>query len=726
MVLRASIFRLFWMLLLLLGAGCSKDDPKSGENQMVSFAFLKTDNQDLLYDCNATIDDVSGQIALSVPFGTPLTSLTAHISVAPFASVSPASESELNYAQPVTFRVTAENGDSRTYRVTVSVLPNLRIIQQFALHKSQNSFLDRDYTAQIDPDLHTITLALPADLPIDRAIPTVTVPQGSTVSPPNGSVVNFNRPVPFLVTDSTGLTQEYLVTLTSTAGRASISKLQINGALCPLNASDTTFFYSLPETGVFTSTSTFTLNAEGSSLSAFRIEAKRIVAGEATYLSFFRAGARLTVTPLNRLDEPGPPVHLVLTSLPLVEIEVAGTIVNEPKIGCFVALIDPSGKTNGSQHYFPRHKAGIEIRGGMAQGAPKKSYSIEFRSPYSDEEVALGTELFGLRDDGDWILDAMYVDKARMRNRLCTDVWNQINSVPYAIMEPKARNGTRGRFVELLLNNTYQGLYCMTERIDRKQLNTDPEEGIIYKGTGWSTATEFISGAASYSNSSDSWSGWELEFRGNQYALASPAVKWEPLRDLIRFTVESSDDQFIAELPNRFDLNNLADYLLFMNVMGADDNTGKNSFFSFYNRTYSQFFITPWDLDGSWGRKWSGSKIDIRDGEFIGVTGIMRVDSRYCRPNAFFMRTLALNPGNFRQILKNRWALHRSGEFTVTRFSERLTAYRALFTESGAWAREQKQWPANLTGITLETEHTFMLNWISNRLLQVDRYVDAL
>ena len=105
MVLRASIFRLFWLLLLLLGAGCSKDDPKSGENQMVSFAFLKADNQDLLYDCTATIDDVSGQIALSVPFGTPLSSLIAHISVPPFALVNPASESELNYTQPVTFRV---------------------------------------------------------------------------------------------------------------------------------------------------------------------------------------------------------------------------------------------------------------------------------------------------------------------------------------------------------------------------------------------------------------------------------------------------------------------------------------------------------------------------------------------------------------------------------------------------------------------------------------------
>lgn len=718
MGVRGVIGLLLGCLVCLGGMGCSKDEPQSGENRLLSFAFLPDDNSALPYVCTGVIDDASGQVAVSVPFGTPLTSLVASVSLPPFATLSPNPEIANNYASPLRFTVTAQNGATRDYRVTVTVLPNLRVIQQFVLSKSKNPFLDRDYTVQINQEQCTGSLALPAGMPIDRTIPTITVPQGSSVSPASGSTVNFNAPVSFAVTDSSGLTQNYVITITSAAETALLSSLIIEGAICPLNTADTTYFYSLRE-----GATSFTLDGEGHSLSGFQIQGKQISRGVATPLSFFVPGKKLKVTPLNRLGKEGLSVNLVLTSLPVVSIEVAGPIVNEPKVECFVTLIDPSAKTNRAEHYFARHRAGIEIRGGMAQGALKKSYSLEFRQPRSDEEVLQGTELFGLRDDGDWILDAMYVDRARMRNRISTDVWNAISTLPYAGVEPNARNGTRGRFVEVIMNGSYHGLYCMTERIDRNQLNIHADEGMMYKGTNWSTATEFISGEASFNNSSDSWSGWEIEFQGTRHLFATPPVKWEPLRNLIRFTVNASDEEFIAQMANRFDLTNLADYLLFMNIVGADDNTGKNSFFSFYSSNFTQFFITPWDLDGSWGRKWSGAKIDLREEDFIGVTGPMRVDSRYCRPNAFFQRVMALNPGNFGRLLQQRWALHRSGEFTSNRFSERLTAYGTLFTESGAWEREKKRWAASLNGIDLDTELTFMLNWITNRLQQLDNQI---
>ena len=718
MSVRRFVAFLLGCLVLFCGWGCSKDEPQSRENRLLSFGFLPEDNSALPFACTGVIDDASGQVAVSVPYGTPLTSLVASVSLPPFATMSPTPDIANNYSSPLRFTITAQNGATRDYRVTVTVLPNLRVIQQFTLSKSRNPYLDRDYSVQINQEQCTGTLALPAGMPIDRVIPTITVPQGSSVSPASGSTVNFNAPVSFTVTDNSGLTQNYVITITSAAETATLTSLLIEGAVCPLNTADTTYFYALRE-----GATSFTLDGTGNSLSAFRIEGKQISRGVATPLSFFEPGKKLKVTPLNRLGRAGKSVNLVLTSLPVVAIEVDAAIVNEPKVECFVALIDPSAKTNRAEHYFPRHRAGIEIRGGMAQGAAKKSYSLEFRQDHSDEEVLQGTELFGLRDDGDWILDAMNVDRARMRNRLSTDVWNAINTLPYAVTEPKARNGTRGRFVELIINGSYQGLYCMTERIDRKQLNIDAEEGMMYKGTGWSTATEFISGEASFNNIYDSWSGWELEYQGTNHIQAVPSVKWEPLRDLIRFTVNASDEEFIAQIPNRFDLTNLADYLLFMNIVGADDNTGKNCFFSFYSSNFSQFFITPWDLDGSWGRKWSGAKIDLREDDFIGVTGPMRVDSRYCRPNAFFQRVMALNPGNFRQILQQRWTLHRSGELTYNRFAERLNTYGTLLTESGAWAREKERWPTNLNGIDLNTELAFMLNWINNRLQQMDNLI---
>jgi hypothetical protein len=431
-----------------------------------------------------------------------------------------------------------------------------------------------------------------------------------------------------------------------------------------------------------------------------------------------------TITPVNKKGKTLTPFRLVLSTLPLVQIIHSDSIVNEPKVPCRVSVIDPSGKTNKFRFWFPPHRAGIEIRGGLSRQFPKKSYGLEFWAENINEEVSSGTALFGFRDDGDWILDAMYVDKSRMRNRLSTDIWNDLNRLPYAHLEPKAMNGTRGCFVELFINNQYGGLYCLTEKIDRNQLNLDRNEGFSYKATYWSSATEFTSGEDPASNSSATWKGWELEFQGENYLKSNPAVRWEPLRDFIRFTVNASDSEFKAQVFSRIDMSNVIDYLIFMNVMGADDNTGKNTFFSLYKSTSLPFFITPWDLDATWGRKWEGSKISLTSEDFIGVTGIPGTNSKYCRPNAFFRRLITLNPADFRIKLKNRWNALKSGPFDMNSLTERVEAYKQLFNSSGAFSRENAKWPGSMYAPDTETQ--YMLTWIESRIAQVDAYINGL
>ncbi|WP_394353193.1 hypothetical protein [Mucilaginibacter humi] len=44
-----------------------------------------------------------------------------------------------------------------------------------------------------------------------------------------------------------------------------------------------------------------------------------------------------------------------------------------------------------------------------------------------------------------------------MRNRLCTDIWNSFNNVPYIEDEPDALNGTRGYLTEVFFNDQYPG-----------------------------------------------------------------------------------------------------------------------------------------------------------------------------------------------------------------------------------------------------------------------------
>ena len=462
-------------------------------------------------------------------------------------------------------------------------------------------------------------------------------------------------------------------------GTLEISGLVVNSIYCFNDAAAGRYFYAIAPNESGNVKITF----EGRNISGYYLEGAFYANDALVQMAHFKSGDTFDLIPCNNEGKPGQSVQLVLTSLPLVNISVNGQILNDPKTVCFVSVSDPEGKTNGSQRFFPEHRAGIEIRGGLSQNFPKKSYSLEFWKSNSNEEKEDSTRLFGLRDDGDWILDAMYIDYAKMRNRLSTDIWISINKVPYIVREPGAVNGTRGRFVELFMNNSYQGIYCMTERVDRKQLNLDKMEGLSFKAYTWTYATEFINGNAAYSNTSETWDGWQLEFQGENYLKTVPVVRWESLRNFIQFTANASSGDFTSLIPAKINLDNLADYLLFTNAIGADDNTGKNTFFSVYSNADNRFFITPWDIDGSWGRKWNGNKIDLREGEFIGVTGMPRGDSRYCRPNAFFQRMITSGPPEFRNKLKSRWKDLRTNDLSIINLTNRIRIYEDLFFTSG-------------------------------------------
>ncbi len=593
-------------------------------------------------------------------------------------------------------------------------------ILTFRISRSQNPSLTKDYYGIIDQPAQHIAVYFEDEEYSGLLAPSIEASPGALVSPASGAAVSFASPVTYTVTAASGVKKNYTVSLSYPGGEPLVTGLRINNIPCPFDQATGSYFFSVASGG----SSPVRLFLIGQNIAEVTMGGVTASNNSVVTLPGFTAGSTLEFLPRSKSGKTGDPLKLVLTSLPLVHVVVPGAIVNNPKTECHISLIDPSGKTNDSLYYFPAHRAGIEIRGGLAQQFPKKSYSLEFRMPTGTEEVADGTRLLGFRDDGDWILDAMYVDHARMRNRLSTDIWTAISKVPHFSKEPGAINGTRGAFVELIINNNYQGLYCLTERIDRKQLQLNKKQGYCYKSSNWSPSTEFVNGDAAYNNNMNDWDGWELEYQAENGIASSPQVKWEPLRNFIRYTAMSGNSDFTATIASRIDIANLADYLLFINAIGADDNSGKNIHLSFYGTGWEKFFITPWDLDASWGRKWEGSIMDLRDGEFIGVTGIPGRDSRYCRPNAFFIRMMELNPAGFRSLLKSRWQELRQGELSMTSLSQRIDIYRQQLLTSGAYNREKQKWPEKISPLDDETQ--YMLTWIENRMSQVDQYLMGL
>src|SRR5690606_38679473 len=85
-------------------------------------------------------------------------------------------------------------------------------------------------------------------------------------------------------------------------------------------------------------------------------------------------------------------------------------------------------------------------------------------------------------------LQAMYNEPLRIRSKTNNDLWRMVNTLQYQDKEPEAINGIRMKFVELFINDEYRGLYCLGEKVNRKQLKLKKHNGNIrgelYKGVG--------------------------------------------------------------------------------------------------------------------------------------------------------------------------------------------------------------------------------------------------
>jgi hypothetical protein len=155
--------------------------------------------------------------------------------------------------------------------------------------------------------------------------------------------------------------------------------------------------------------------------------------------------------------------QLSSSNLPIFIINTGGkAIVNDPKILVDLKVIyGGPGKTNAvnSSTFNYNGKAGIELRGSSSQGFPKKPYSIELRDAAGMDNPQ---ELCGLPKESDFILYASYNEKSMMNNVLSM-----------ALARSMGGYSSRTKYVELILNNEYQGVYILMEKIkvDKNRLD---------------------------------------------------------------------------------------------------------------------------------------------------------------------------------------------------------------------------------------------------------------
>ena len=375
--------------------------------------------------------------------------------------------------------------------------------------------------------------------------------------------------------------------------------------------------------------------------------------------------------------------------------------------------------------------AKFKTRGATAMSyMMKPSFNMKLRTADDSEEV--DSALLGMRSCSSWILDAMAIDRICMRNRVAFDIWNEFSRLPYDT-EFDGRNGTEGRFLEVYINDKYYGIYCMSDRINRKLLNLkkvqeNEEDGsVLVRGVLYKSGTNSISNQNEPGFNADStacvvsWhNAWELSYPEDYGGMTA----WQPLLDA--FAAGMTADY----VKKYCYLENLADYQIHVMALSIGDNWGnKNHFLSIRNINKNiddpdptqawrrRFVITPWDLDTSLGGGYDGR---FYDGNYA-VWPVADIGK-----NALYPISAIIGDAEYQEILKRRWMEGRKGAFSPASVKSKLEGYRDLFLKSGAWQRmvehfdAQSSKPKYVSDLTHEIE--CIEAWYVDRLYEMDAY----
>ena len=337
------------------------------------------------------------------------------------------------------------------------------------------------------------------------------------------------------------------------------------------------------------------------------------------------------------------------------------------------------------------------------------------------------TQLFDMRKDNNWMLDAGQPDVFRMRNRIAMDIWNDMASKPYyADKEPKARNGVRGYMVEVFLNNEYRGIYNLSEKLDRKQMKLKKVDesgnihGVLYKGITWDDVSMNDS-IYNYDNYANNLLGYEVKYPEPYEDCDS--TDWKPLVDsnnniiILCYNYE----EFEKQIEQWLDVPVMIDYSIFLSSVNALDNSGKNMFWAIYDKeTSNRMTLAPWDLDLTFGQRWGGilatEKNDHTSPEYftdVVIAGFFN-----------FHRTNALH---YNDRLNERYQeLRQNGNVLSTEsLIERFTKYYNAIKNSGAAQRETDKWSgdSDIWGeeINFDKEYEYICDWITKHLEAVDK-----
>ena len=285
----------------------------------------------------------------------------------------------------------------------------------------------------------------------------------------------------------------------------------------------------------------------------------------------------------------------------------------------------------------------------------------------------------------------------------------------------------RGDFVEVFLNDEYMGIYSLNEHMDRQQLKLkqyDYENGVfhggLWKPMQWSYATVF-NNLPNIDANKKTWDNFYVKYPNIDDVKPT---NFQTLYNAIRFTMRSSEQEFLDSVGDYFDIPVIRDYYLFTILLQAPDNVGKNLYYACYDvATDKRLTMAIWDLDCTQGQFWSNV-----GNYYHNAMGAPEADFRteQLKNHRLFYRLWTSDPSFHGLATERYWEL-RSSIFNPDSIIARYQAYFNKMKSCGADQREIRRWgyTSDLAGreLNFDTELEYLRDWWTRHIAYLDTNV---
>ena len=416
------------------------------------------------------------------------------------------------------------------------------------------------------------------------------------------------------------------------------------------------------------------------------------------------------------------------SGLPQVTLKtIDKKITQEPKVLAKMKVEYPFSAIKDSNLVRQEYDGyvGIEYRGSASKGYSQRSYGI---STTDSLMMNLDVPLLGNPSEHDWILQGTFRDRSHIRNPLSEILWQKMGY--YA---------PRGHLCELTINDRYEGVYNLIEKIkrDKNRIN-------IKKLTKKDTVGDNLTGGYIFkidkTNGTDTKS-WNSLYKPTRHVLDQSIAY--VFHDPDQRKITSQQKQYLKSYIDSFetalmyfkdsaavlkkkyseyiDVQSFIDYSIMTELNKNFD--GYRSSIFFYKDRNKKIFIGPvWDSDLAWGNMMMCAADSTNGWQYD--FGKSCPEEYYQIP--FWWEKMLSDPVYKRQYVQ-RWKQLR---LTVLSDKSIFGTVDSLFNEVRLASKKHYwQWPPeeykfnDTPSRSHDAEERFLRKWIADRLKWLDAHI---